>query len=71
LRPPAGFVEQQDLRIGRQCARQLHAFLGAERQAGDRDMRDVVEVEIADDLIDALVEFGLAAADPRPASASR
>ncbi len=59
-----GLVKQQDLRFGSQRPRQLHAFLGAERQAGNRDMGDVVKVEIADDLMDALVEFGLAAADP-------
>ena len=57
-------VEQQDLRIGRQRARQLDAFLGAERQAGNRDMGDVFEVEIAEDFVDALVELGLAAAHP-------
>ncbi len=57
-------VEQQDLRFGGQRARQFDAFLGAERQAGNRDMGDVVKVEIADDFVDALVELGLAAADP-------
>jgi hypothetical protein len=57
-----GLVEQQDLRVGGERARQLDAFLGAERQPGHRDMGDVVEVEIADDLMDVLVEFGLAAA---------
>ena len=59
-----GLVEQQDLRIGGQRARQLDALLGAERQAGNRDMGDVFEVEIAEDFVDALVERGLAAADP-------
>ena len=48
-----GLVEQQDLRIGGERARQFDALLGAERQAGDRGMGDVVEVEIADDLVDA------------------
>ena len=59
-----GLVEQQDLRLGSQRARQFDALLGAERQAGNHGVGDVVEVEIADDLVDALVELGLAAADP-------
>jgi hypothetical protein len=59
-----GLVEQQDLRFRGQRARQLHAFLGAERQAGNRDMGDVVKAEIAQDFVDPLVDFGLAAADP-------
>ena len=59
-----GLVEQQDLRIGGERARQLHAFLGAERQAGNRDVGDVFEIEIAEDFMNALVELGLAAADP-------
>jgi len=44
--------------------RQFHAFLGAERQTGNRDVGDVIEVEIIDDFVDALVELGLAAAHP-------
>jgi hypothetical protein len=59
-----GLVEQQDLRLGRQRARQLDALLGTERQAGHHGVGDAVEVEIADDLVDLLVEFGFAAADP-------
>src|SRR5665647_909382 len=35
-----GLVEQQDLRIGGERAGQFDALLGAERQAGNRDMGD-------------------------------
>ena len=66
-----GLVEQQDLRIGGQRARQFDAFLGAERQTGNRDVGDILEVEIAEDFVDALVELGLAAADPGQSSGSR
>ena len=48
-----GLVEQQELRLGGQRARQLDALLGAERQAGNHGMGDVFEVEIAEDLVDA------------------
>ena len=41
-----GLVEQQDLRIGRQRARQLDALLGAEWQAGDGAVGDAFEIEI-------------------------
>jgi len=65
LRPPAG---SSSSRILGSAARRRRAsstrFLGAERQAGNRDMGDVIKVEIAQDLMDALVDFGLAAADP-------
>ena len=48
-----GLVEQQDLRLGRQRARQLDALLGAERQPGHHGVRDVLEIEIVEDLVDA------------------
>ncbi len=59
-----GLVEQQDLRIRGQRARQLDAFLGAERQTGNRDVGDGVKIEITEDLVNVLVELGLTAADP-------
>ena len=65
------FIEQQDLRIGSERARQFHAFLGSERQAGNRDMGDFFEREIVQDFMDALVERGLAAANPGKSRASR
>ena len=66
-----GLVEQQDLRIGRQRARQLDAFLGAERQAGHHGVGDVLEIEIGEDLVDLLVDARPRCGGPRPASASR
>ena len=59
-----GFIEQQDLRIGCQRARQFDALLGPERQAGNREVGNVIEVKIAENLMNALVECGLAAANP-------
>ncbi len=66
-----GFVEQQDLRIGRQRARQFDALLRAERQAGNRDVRDVFEVEIGQDLVNVLVERRPRRGEPRAVAASR
>ena len=65
-----GLVEQQDLRLGGQRAGQLDALLGAERQAGNDVMRDVLEVEIRKDLVDLGVERGFAAPDPGQLSES-
>jgi len=45
-------VEQQDLRIGRERARQFDALLGAERQAGNRDVGDVIKLEIVQDFVE-------------------
>ena len=59
-----GLVQQQYLRFGGERARQFDALLGAERQAGNRGMGDVFEVEIAEDFVNAVVDRGLAAANP-------
>src|SRR4029079_12608637 len=47
-----------------QRARQLDPLLGAERQSGYNGMGDVFEVEIGENLMDLLVDLGLAAANP-------
>ena len=51
-----GLVERQDLRLCRKRARQLDALLGAERQTRDQSMRDIVEFEIVENLVDLLVD---------------
>ena len=56
-------VEQQYLGLRGKRPRQLDALLGAERQAGNDGMRDIFKIEIAENLVDAFVDLGLAAAN--------
>ncbi len=57
-------VEQQDLGVCGQSARQFDALLGAERQSRDHGVGDALEIEIAQDVVHLLVHVVLAAADP-------
>src|SRR5215475_10460629 len=59
-----GLVEQQDLWIGCERTCELNALLGAEGQARDRGMSDVLKIEIGKDLMRPLVDAVLAFADP-------
>jgi len=59
-----GFVEQQDLRIGRSARASSTRFLGPERQAGNRAVRDLFEVEITEDIVDPRIGCRFAAANP-------
>ena len=43
-------VEQQQLRLGDERARELDALQRAERQAGDRAVRDVGDADVVEDL---------------------
>ena len=56
-------VEQQYLGLRGKRPRQLHALLGAERQAGNDGVRNVMKIEIAENFMDAFVDLGLGAAN--------
>ena len=65
IEPAGGLVEQQQLRLDRERARQLDPLLQPERQVGNRAVRDRVQVEIIDQLPRDLVERAVLARDPR------
>ena len=54
-----GLVEQQQNRLGRECARQFHALLQPVRQASDRRLADVFDLQEVDDVLDLLAVLDL------------
>ena len=67
IESPGRLVEQQELRMRRERARELDALLHAERQVGDATPRHLAQIEEINELGGDLGEPALDAPGPRQA----